>query len=232
MNYKLIHDKIIERAINRTLNCYSERHHIIPKCIGGTNEKCNIVRLTAKEHWLIHLLLIEIYPDIPGLKFAINRMMYKSNNQKRDYINSGKKFERIRKTIAIEQSKLLKGKKRIFTNEHCKNISKSKKGRPNGTLGLKRNEETKRKIGLSSKGRMSGEKNHMKTKEHKLRLSKNNPMHSNEVIKKFQGKNNPNSKKVMFHEVIYETVNDCISNLKISRSEFYRKVHKNEIFYI
>jgi len=54
MNYKRIHDQIIERAKSRILEGYKERHHIIPKCMGGNNEKDNLVYLTAREHFIIH----------------------------------------------------------------------------------------------------------------------------------------------------------------------------------
>ena len=53
---------IIDRAKSRTLlaNEYYEKHHIIPKSLGGTNEKENLVSLTAREHFICHLLLLKI----------------------------------------------------------------------------------------------------------------------------------------------------------------------------
>jgi len=62
MNYQRIYNQIIERAQNRQLEGYKEKHHVIPKCLGGTNDNENIVELTAREHFLCHLLLVEIYP--------------------------------------------------------------------------------------------------------------------------------------------------------------------------
>jgi hypothetical protein len=73
MNYQRIHDAIIERAKTRKLEGYKERHHIIPRCIGGTNDLENLVNLTAKEHFIIHLLLAEIY-NIPKLWRAVNML--------------------------------------------------------------------------------------------------------------------------------------------------------------
>ena len=49
---------------------YFEQHHIIPKCIGGTNNKSNLVLLTAREHFIAHWLLIRIYPDNRKLAHA------------------------------------------------------------------------------------------------------------------------------------------------------------------
>ena len=56
MNYQKIHDAIIERAKTRKLEGYKERHHIIPRCLGGTDDNENLVDLTAREHFIIHLL--------------------------------------------------------------------------------------------------------------------------------------------------------------------------------
>ena len=67
MNYQRIHDQIIERAKTRILTGYKERHHIIPRCMGGTNKKTNLVYLTAREHFIVHKLLCEIYPKHHGL---------------------------------------------------------------------------------------------------------------------------------------------------------------------
>ena len=63
MNYQKIYDQIIQRAKDRILDGYKESHHIIPKCMGGTNKWDNLVDLTAREHFLVHWLLHKIYPN-------------------------------------------------------------------------------------------------------------------------------------------------------------------------
>ncbi len=74
MNYKKHYNFLIERAKNRILEGYQERHHIIPKCIGGNDDKNNLVGLTPEEHFFAHVLLIKIYPDNDALVRAINKM--------------------------------------------------------------------------------------------------------------------------------------------------------------
>lgn len=74
MNYKKIHDSIIERAKNRVYDGYTEDHHIIPKCMGGTDDSSNIVSLTAEEHFLIHILLVKLHPGNHNLIFAVKLM--------------------------------------------------------------------------------------------------------------------------------------------------------------
>lgn len=48
---------IIENAKPRQNDGYVEKHHIIPRCIGGSDTEDNIVLLTYREHYLCHWLL-------------------------------------------------------------------------------------------------------------------------------------------------------------------------------
>lgn len=51
---------IIENAVSRErINGYTEVHHIVPKSMGGNNESNNLVILTAREHFICHLLLVK-----------------------------------------------------------------------------------------------------------------------------------------------------------------------------
>lgn len=65
MNYQKIYDQLVEKRRNFPLfkkqDYYCETHHIVPKCMGGSNEKENLVNLYAKEHFIAHLLLTKIY---------------------------------------------------------------------------------------------------------------------------------------------------------------------------
>ena len=74
MNYKGIYDRIILRARFRELSGYSENHHVVPRCMGGSNKPANIVELTPEEHFTCHLLLVKIHPTEPKLVYAAKRM--------------------------------------------------------------------------------------------------------------------------------------------------------------
>lgn len=63
MNYKNIYDRLIEKGKARTIEEYTEIHHIIPRCMGGSNVAENLVKLTPEEHYLAHQLLVKIYPN-------------------------------------------------------------------------------------------------------------------------------------------------------------------------
>lgn len=76
------------KTLNRSKkDDYYEVHHIIPKCLGGSNSKENLVLLTGREHFLAHYLLTKIYPENEKLLFAFIGMKRISDSQKR-YVNS------------------------------------------------------------------------------------------------------------------------------------------------
>jgi hypothetical protein len=75
MNYLLIYQSLIKsRVTNPTSSSYYEKHHIIPKSHGGLNSPDNIVKLTAREHYLAHWLLTKIYPNCPKMLSAFSLM--------------------------------------------------------------------------------------------------------------------------------------------------------------
>jgi hypothetical protein len=121
MNYQKVYNQIIERAKNRQLEGYKEKHHIIPKCLGGNNDKENLVELTAREHFLCHRLLCEIYPLNHKLIWALWLMAIGKQKIKtiEPYKISSKEYERL-KLIFIEQSKL-----KTITDIHKKQVAKA-----------------------------------------------------------------------------------------------------------
>lgn len=148
--YKTWHDNIITKAKNRTLTCYTEKHHILPKCLGGSNNEDNLVRLTAKEHFIVHMLLCKFTEGSINNKmiFAFSAMScIKGKN--RNY----KATSRIAEKLKLKFIKLLTGRK--FSKETLAKLSKVRKGR---TL----TEEHKRKIGLAGVGRKQSQETILK----------------------------------------------------------------------
>jgi hypothetical protein len=156
MNYKKIHDQIIKRAKNRILEGYKENHHIVPKCMGGTNESDNVVELTAREHFIIHKLLHRIYPTHQGLWFAIWIMSTTKTSNDRDYKVSSRDYNRLKEQFAIKIRDVNKG--RIVSDETRKKLSIANTGKI-------RSPEMRCKISEVQKGRIL-------TDEHKRKISK------------------------------------------------------------
>jgi len=95
MNYENIYHSLCNRAKSRTLvrERGYEIHHILPTCLSGTNDKENLVKLTYKEHYLAHLLLIKMAKNTNELIKMTTALVWlcKSNRGKR--ITSSKMFE-------------------------------------------------------------------------------------------------------------------------------------------
>lgn len=72
---------------------YHERHHILPKCLGGTNEDENLVDLYAREHFIAHKLLAEENPDNVLLVFAYTCMAFVKNDKEHRYELTPEEYE-------------------------------------------------------------------------------------------------------------------------------------------
>ena len=72
MTYKEFIDNILETRGRFGCEGYKERHHIIPKCMGGTNDETNLIDLYAREHFDAHKMLAEIYEKEGGIRKAID----------------------------------------------------------------------------------------------------------------------------------------------------------------
>lgn len=138
MNYQRIYDQIIDRAKIRQIEGYIEKHHIIPRCLNGTDDKNNIVQLTAREHFICHQLLCEIYPTNDKLKHALFLMSIgKQKSKYKHYKISSRIYERLKLEYSLfligkKQSEKTKQKKsesmkRVWANKTKEEINKCSK---------------------------------------------------------------------------------------------------------
>jgi hypothetical protein len=184
MNYEKIYNQIIQRAKDEARKkvkggVYYEGHHIIPKCMGGTNDDNNLVYLTAKEHYMAHRLLCEIYPDNRNLQIAIWCMINGLSRSKKRYIPSGRIYAIIKEESIKKMSEAKLGKIRTpFSEEHKKRMSEAKIGKSRPPIS----EETRKKMSDSAR-RMSEE-----TKR-KMSESRTGKITSKETIQKIVNAN-------------------------------------------
>lgn len=168
---------IIDAASVRINNGYTESHHIVPKSLGGTNNKDNLVRLTAREHYICHLLLTRMVTGTNRTKMVYALWMISNMTDKKSarlYQSTRESFAELMKqrkhtpdtiakmslvqsgkTISAEQRERLRvintGLVRNFTNEHKENLSKAGTGRVI-------TDEWKAKLSAANKGQGTGRK--------------------------------------------------------------------------
>jgi hypothetical protein len=161
------YNSIISYRRNNPATGYVEKHHIIPKSFGGSNNPDNIVPLTAREHYICHLLLTKMTIGTDKTKMLRAFNAFKMSNRKNPRNLTAKNYETIRKNtinlppscigprdpaIGRKISKSLTGRTqtvesnvkrsttlsgRVISDAHRENLSKSLKGRVSPTKGMK-----------------------------------------------------------------------------------------------
>lgn len=142
MNYKKVHDQIINRAKNREKpECYCENHHITPKSMGGTDDCENIATLTAREHFIIHWLLMKIHKN-KQMVYAFHCMTKPVGNGRSRYTSHS--FKYAREAMAKWISDNMSGENHPFYGLTGKN---------HPHYGMKRKKSTREKISAMAKKR-------------------------------------------------------------------------------
>ena len=159
--YKSWYDSIIQKAYNRNLSSYKEKHHILPRCLGGKDNQENLVELTAREHFIVHMLLCKFTKGQARIKmlYAFNFMSV-VRSKYRDYRINSKIAQKLRKEFFSNkprhttESKLKMSKSRLgvkLSKETRKKVGLAQLGNKKA-LGLKHTEETKNRIRNANKG--------------------------------------------------------------------------------
>ena len=172
--YFRCYNSIVKRARTRKITGYTERHHIQPRSLGGTDDKDNLVDLTAREHFICHWLLTKMHTGEARAKmiYALNGMKrgnefaqrYETKITARVYENLKKEFSKVHsdtmkgrtpwnKGVPItedqrEKNKIAATGKKISQEAIEKRSAKIR--------GQKRSEETKLKMSLAAKGKLKG----------------------------------------------------------------------------
>ena len=147
MDYLKIYNSLIERASIRDVDQYYESHHIIPKCMNGSDEPDNLVLLTPEEHYLAHQLLVKIYPNNTNLAYAANMMCVNRTNNKlygwiRRRISQNMKSNNPMKLYPEKNPFSKTGKDhpaygKIVSEETRKKLADAKRGNKNPISGIK-----------------------------------------------------------------------------------------------
>lgn len=158
------YNKLINKAIKRNPseieNLPTEKHHILPKCMGGKDEENNLVKLTIKEHIFAHLFLMRAYPNNSKLIYAANRMLSTNKDGIRYPIISSlsiRTISLIRENLSKVRSERMKGENHPRYGKKLSNETKDKIRKARlGTKMPPASEELRRKRSENAKGEKNG----------------------------------------------------------------------------
>lgn len=100
--YTRTYQQIVERAKKKEYCGYTEKHHVIPKSIGGTDNIDNLIELSAREHFICHLLLTKmvIGKKRKSMVYALWRMA--NSHSKDKYAVTSRRYELTRQCFIEE----------------------------------------------------------------------------------------------------------------------------------
>jgi hypothetical protein len=203
---------------------YHERHHILPKCIGGTNDEENLIDLFAKEHFVAHKLLAEENPDNEKLIHAYAIMSFVSSESNERYQLTPEEYEDARKTFSDMLKKKYRNKENHpsygthISEERKKKIDEANKGNKY-CVGRKISDETRKKIGDANRNPSDETRKKMSESRKGKRI----------------GGDNSNAKPVvrLSDNKIYQCAKDAAldNDIKYSTFKSYVQKHKDFMYY-
>ena len=178
--YTKWYNSIITAAKTRITSEYVERHHILPKSLGGSNEKDNIIKLTAREHFICHWLLPKMTEDIDRHKMicALSKMRCINGKQQRYTTKiTSRVFEMLRKEHASAISIINSGRKhsdetkekhrklstgRVHSDEAKTKMRKPKTDEAKANMRKPKSAEHVAKVALANKGKQRSDETRSK----------------------------------------------------------------------
>jgi hypothetical protein len=236
-----------EEFINNILNTrgrfacgdkYHERHHIIPRCIDGTDDKENLIDLFAREHFIAHKLLAKENPHIDSLIYSWWRMCNWQDHSKEFYEPTPEEYEEARIAFCKTHSDFQR--ERFLNPEY------------NPMYGKHHTEEVKSRISKANKGYHHTEEARQKIRESKIGVKnpnygkcgelsplfgKSRSTETKEKISqvnkgKFTGAKNPAARKVIYlsSKKIYNTGKEAAEEFGVSPGAITVRCQKHKDF--
>jgi hypothetical protein len=155
--------------------------------MGGPDDKSNLVDLTAKEHFIVHKLLVEIYPTSKELVNAMWCMSNLNNSMGRNYHVGAMEYERLKIKWGKIASEMMSGENNPMAGRNPHSVWVEKYGKEEADR-LEKEKNERRSKTMKEKGL---------SEEHlaKLKEVNSNRVVTQETRKKLRdankGENNP-----------------------------------------
>ena len=192
-------------------NSGKERHHVLPKSIGGLDDKNNLVVLSSREHFICHLLLVKMLIDIKSKKrmlFALNMM--RSTPQRNRYFNA-RLYERHKTEFQQAQRERM--------TEYMSVPENRKKGPVS--------DETRKKLSEISKSQDRTNWNYEKVKLKGENRTEKQQMASKKHSEKLKGIPGKKAKEINIFGNTYKTIRLALKDLKITYDTLIKLLDHN-----
>lgn len=230
---------------NPILENYNENHHIIPRSCGGSDDANNLVMLSARQHFICHLLLpkmMRLQKHKNSMLFALRLMSFTTDpfNNRRYKIKSSRLIESIRnchKGIPKTESSKQKMSNAAKNRQHRPHTKETKQKIGNAHRGRTLSEKHKQKIAATLTGKETWMKNKKHSKESLLKMSESQKNRIRKPASKHSSKaieNNKNAQLKFIYTVQSPTGDQfCICDMKQfcldNNLPYHRLVDKKQI---
>jgi hypothetical protein len=157
------YNKFINALKNQSIDGYFEKHHIVPRSMGGSDDASNLIKLTGRQHYLAHWMLWKAYGG------SMTRAFFMMSCVKEGQCKSSKVYDKARTQYAEEVKKQMALRPNVpkFTPEHREKLRQAKLGKKlsaehranvgKARIGIPLSEETKRKISMTKQAKRIAE---------------------------------------------------------------------------
>jgi hypothetical protein len=149
--YQDWYNSLISNAKNRSIEGYTEKHHIIPKSMGGSNKKDNLVKLTAREHFIAHVLLTKFTESTNKAKMITALWRFCVGGNKNQKLVSSRYYEKLKIQFSEMKSAEMIGEKNHFYGKN--HSAEARQKISEAGIGRKMSQETKQKLSDANKGK-------------------------------------------------------------------------------
>jgi hypothetical protein len=156
MNYEQHYNILCSSRQQRKqdFSTFYEKHHIVPRCKGGTDDPSNLVYLTPREHYIAHLLLHKANPNDVKLYWPLQWFYDKRGVRIPSRIVQALKEDRSRfvglRDYSWTKSNQHRQKMRDNYVGHDMSYRASKEYRENQSNKVKQSYETREKVSKES----------------------------------------------------------------------------------
>jgi hypothetical protein len=230
--YSKLYFAITSNAKQRIAEGYTELHHIIPQSLGGSNDKENLVELTAREHFICHWLLVKMTEgdDRSKMLYALKGMKAENKHQRRYHTKiTARVYETYRIEHSINHSKVMKAKNLVpwnkggieITDEHRENLQNAARNRK---INPSKQAEGQQKRIAKVTGRKDSDEAKLK-KSIALKGKSKGPMSEEEKLKR--SVKQKGVAKVKTHGA--NVANAVLGNISINKDNIEKKVKKDTL---